>query len=239
MKAYHFDQNGYLQGSSDAHPNPLEGGFLLPASSTFVVPPEAPVGQIAKWDGSAWSLVADPNAAAQAAADLAAKTVVAYRDKVGMDTKVLFVAKHGDYAVNGELPVQAGVSYALFDSQPADVLLKNANGVATKKVVGGAVVDRAAADVNKDFGNKFAIEKQADLDIKAAMQSVTGMDAMETTHLMMVCAYQDVVMNLDGTHTVAQIDAAKVELAKYRGLFAQVQSIRAARDAAIALLDTE
>lgn len=58
MIAYGYDKNtGEYLGPVDCQPDPLDGGFLLPACATEIEPPETGAGKIAKWDGNAWAVV--------------------------------------------------------------------------------------------------------------------------------------------------------------------------------------
>lgn len=58
MKAYRYDNEGYLIGELQMQPSPLEPGvYLLPAMSTEIQPPAPTQTTEPKWDGSAWQLV--------------------------------------------------------------------------------------------------------------------------------------------------------------------------------------
>ena len=60
MLAYKFDENTkeYL-GTQQAQPNPLEGGYLLPANCTFVAPPEYLENTIPVFENNEWVIKAD------------------------------------------------------------------------------------------------------------------------------------------------------------------------------------
>ncbi len=60
MRAYTFDQDGFLLGDSPCQVDPLESErqgktvFLLPGSSTTQEPPGVNEGQRVRWTGSLW-----------------------------------------------------------------------------------------------------------------------------------------------------------------------------------------
>ena len=55
--AYQTNREGIFVGVVKRQPSPLEPGvFLVPAGAVLVEPPQIPEGQMAQWDGTAWSL---------------------------------------------------------------------------------------------------------------------------------------------------------------------------------------
>ena len=59
MKVYSYDENGYLDGISEARLDPLESTkkkpvYLLPARATFTAPLEGKPGHWQRWTGKAW-----------------------------------------------------------------------------------------------------------------------------------------------------------------------------------------
>lgn len=60
MDVYHYDSvTGAFLGTSQADLSPLDNEWLIPAHATELVPPAAPTGQVAVFDGSAWGLLDD------------------------------------------------------------------------------------------------------------------------------------------------------------------------------------
>ena len=63
--AYQTNKDGIFVGVVKRQPSPLEPGvFLVPAGAVLVEPPQIPEGQMAQWDGQAWSLKPIPAPAA-------------------------------------------------------------------------------------------------------------------------------------------------------------------------------
>lgn len=58
MDVYSYNpDNGVFVGVEAADESPLEEGvYLIPANSTTVAPPEAPLGMQPVWNGNEWSL---------------------------------------------------------------------------------------------------------------------------------------------------------------------------------------
>lgn len=57
MRAFCFDDNGYLTGETVADQSPLEPGiFHFPARSVPHEPPAVPQGKRARWNGAVWQL---------------------------------------------------------------------------------------------------------------------------------------------------------------------------------------
>lgn len=59
MIVYQTDSEGYFIGIDIAYPDPLEGGYLIPAGCVTVEPPKLSEGQTARWGGNNW-LILDP-----------------------------------------------------------------------------------------------------------------------------------------------------------------------------------
>lgn len=150
MNVYHYDLQGYSQGSSEANPNPLEPGqWLVPANATLIEPPTPGEGQVAQFDtdSQSWALVTDPSA-------ILAKHVVFWRVEDGKDEVVLGGGLYGDFMTgdglrfNGVVPDgSAGVGHTVYDEEPAGWNTQNENGVYTKKMVDDEVVARDSVDV--------------------------------------------------------------------------------------------
>lgn len=59
--AYQYNAAGIYTGATVADESPLEPGvYLLPAGCTLTPPPEAPAGQVPRWNGSVWQLIDAP-----------------------------------------------------------------------------------------------------------------------------------------------------------------------------------
>lgn len=57
---HNFDAvSGAYIHTSPARLDPLDGLPLVPANATMIAPPAAPPGQVVRWTGAAWELVAD------------------------------------------------------------------------------------------------------------------------------------------------------------------------------------
>ena len=55
--AYQTNRDGIFVGVVKRQPSPLEPGvFLIPAGAVLVAPPKISEGEMAVWDGQAWSL---------------------------------------------------------------------------------------------------------------------------------------------------------------------------------------
>jgi hypothetical protein len=59
MIVYQTDSEGYFVGTDIAYPDPLDGGYLIPAGCVTVQPPPLTEGQTIKWNGNNW-LVLEP-----------------------------------------------------------------------------------------------------------------------------------------------------------------------------------
>ena len=64
MIVYQCDTAGYLVGTTEADPSPLEPGkYLIPARCVTAAPPaELPDGKWPRWNGAGWDLVNLPAA---------------------------------------------------------------------------------------------------------------------------------------------------------------------------------
>jgi hypothetical protein len=177
------------------------------------------------------------------------KFVIFYRNASGKDKKVIDGINYGAALIPGTLnlkykdtplshPSMAEIGAIVLDSMPVDWNLKNARGVPLKKVndTNDGIEDRLQTAIDVDAENKAGIEADADQAIKDALLAATGQNMDYTTHLMIVVRAQDVLMN-QGSHTQQEIDNANAVLAVYRPLFAEIQQIRADRDAKIAALE--
>lgn len=58
MIVYQTDYEGFYIGETEADIDPLdESNLLIPAGCVLETPPELLENQVAKWDGSAWSVI--------------------------------------------------------------------------------------------------------------------------------------------------------------------------------------
>jgi hypothetical protein len=54
MIVYQTNSEGYFIGLEIAHPDPLDGGYLIPGGCVEVAPPILSENQRARWDGNDW-----------------------------------------------------------------------------------------------------------------------------------------------------------------------------------------
>lgn len=239
MKVYHFDLDGYFVGESDAFADPMvEGRFLIPANATDVAPPVPGANQAPKWNGSAWTLVDSPaylKAQADAAAEAEAKKfMVLYRNKAGFDTKVIGGVPKSAYVA----PSDPNIAAQEFAEAPAGWDSKDADGVALKAIVGGALVDRDPIRVAKDPGHWGPYKAAKDQEVLDLLTAATGKKMALTTHLSIQAEAQDILLN-QSEYTQAEIDAAIATRNTYKTVYAQIKAIRAQVEAYWLTLDAE
>lgn len=243
MKVYHYDKNGYYTGSTDARLDPEETKlagqlvYLLPANATFSEPPATVAGQVPQWVNGAWALVTDPS-----------QFVVFFRNKTGLDTKVLGGSAYSECVVNGVTqynglpltdPSNANVAALVIPSSTIPYSAINENGVETMAVVNGQLTARDPARIAADPANARSISSNADIAVFVSYQSLTGNAFDPLRHNATVTGLMYTAQNIDGSASAADIANAKAELVKYKQAYDQMNATYATRDAQLAALDVE
>ncbi|GAB1376884.1 hypothetical protein MASR1M48_17360 [Lactococcus petauri] len=170
-----------------------------------------------------------------------------YRNRAGKDTKLLGWTSvlMANPTFRGQLmshPSNEFVSYADIDVSDLSHQETDANGAFKKKVVGGTLVDRDQADLDRDIARRVPLIQKAEDDILPLLQGKEKVtwQMIGAYHLLKYVKSLQAALLINDAILSAEGQASKAALASIEAnLVIPCFGIMSARDAALAQLDTE